>query len=121
MLRPGNWTKPTGGSPVRVIAGEPGSRPRSVVERRRAERSVESLFGGTERAGRRTTGREPSSPLGKDGRYEPVVQPGGGTREPDGVAAPLIARRNPAGGKLPPATHRKGGRGTGLASQAPRP
>jgi len=52
MLRPENWTRPAGASPVRVIAGEPGSRPRFVVERRRAERGVESLFGGSKRAGR---------------------------------------------------------------------
>ena len=38
-------------SPVRVSVGEPGSRPRFVVERRRAERGVESLFGGSKRAG----------------------------------------------------------------------
>ena len=61
MLRPGNWTKPAGASPVRVIAGEPGSRPRFVVERRRAERGVESLFGGSKRAGRSATRRESCS------------------------------------------------------------
>ena len=61
MLRPGNWTRPAGGSPVRVIAGEPGSRPRFVVERRRAERGVESLFGGSKRAGRSATRRESCS------------------------------------------------------------
>src|SRR5579872_2537124 len=55
MLRPESWTKPAGESPVRVIAGEPGSRPRFVVERLRAERGVESLFGGSKRAGRRST------------------------------------------------------------------
>jgi len=38
-------------SPTRVSAGAPGSRPRFVVERRRAERGVESLFGGSKRAG----------------------------------------------------------------------
>ena len=40
-----------GGSPVRVSAGAPGSRPRLVVVRRRAERGVESLFGGSKRVG----------------------------------------------------------------------
>ena len=38
-------------SPVPVGAGAPGSRPRFVVERWRAERGVESLFGGSKRAG----------------------------------------------------------------------
>ena len=38
-------------SPTRVSAGAPGSRPRFVVERRRAERGVESLFGGSKRVG----------------------------------------------------------------------
>src|SRR5215831_6660273 len=35
MLRPGNWTRPAGVSPARVIAREPGSRPRLVGETRR--------------------------------------------------------------------------------------
>jgi hypothetical protein len=51
MLRPENWTRPAGRGPVRVIAGEPGSRPLFVAERRRAEQGVESLFGGSKRAG----------------------------------------------------------------------
>jgi hypothetical protein len=61
MLRPESWTRPAGESPARVIAGEPGSRPRFVVERRRAERGVESLFGGSKRAGRSATRRESCS------------------------------------------------------------
>jgi len=44
MVRPESWIKPAGESPVRVGAGAPGSRPRFVVERRRAERGVKSLF-----------------------------------------------------------------------------
>ena len=44
MLRPGSWSRPAGASPVRVSIGAPGSRPRFVVERRRAERGVKSLF-----------------------------------------------------------------------------
>jgi hypothetical protein len=51
MLRLEDWSRPAGESPVRVGAGAPGSRPRFVVERRRAERGVESLFGGSKRAG----------------------------------------------------------------------
>jgi hypothetical protein len=52
MLRPESWSRLTGESPVRVGTGAPGSRPRFVVERRRAERGVKSLFGGSKRAGR---------------------------------------------------------------------
>lgn len=51
MLRLGSWIRPVGGSPTRVGAGAPGSRPWFVVERRRAERGVESLFGGSKRVG----------------------------------------------------------------------
>jgi hypothetical protein len=51
MVRLGSCVRPAGGSPVRVSAGAPGSRPRFVVERRRAERGVESLFGGSKRVG----------------------------------------------------------------------
>src|SRR5918996_2254554 len=51
VLRLEDWSRPAGGSPVPVGAGAPGSRPRFVVERRRAERGVESLFGGSKRAG----------------------------------------------------------------------
>ena len=42
MLRPESWTRPAGVSPVRVSADAPGSRPRFVIERSRAERGVES-------------------------------------------------------------------------------
>ena len=51
MVRLGSWVRPAGVSPVRVSAGAPGSRPRLVGEIRRAERGVESLFGGSKRAG----------------------------------------------------------------------
>ena len=51
MLRLEGCVRPAGVSPVRVGAGAPGSRPRFVAERWRAERGVESLFGGSERAG----------------------------------------------------------------------
>ena len=61
MLRPESWSRLTGESPVRVGTGAPGSRPRFVVERRRAERGVKSLFGGSKRAGRRTTRSESCS------------------------------------------------------------
>jgi hypothetical protein len=51
MLRLGRCVRPAGGSPVRVSAGAPGSRPRLEGEILRAERGVESLFGGSKRAG----------------------------------------------------------------------
>ena len=69
-VRPESWTRPAGASPVRVVAGEPGSRPRFVVERRRAERGVESLSGGSKRAGRSATRRESCS-LVRDTTGEP--------------------------------------------------
>jgi hypothetical protein len=51
MLRLGSCVRPAGGSPVRVSAGAPGSRPRSQGEIPWAERGVESLFGGSKRVG----------------------------------------------------------------------
>src|SRR6202035_3027322 len=72
MLRPESWSRLTGESPVWVGTGEPGCRPRFVVERRRAERGVESVFGGSKRAGcdcglvKATTG-EPSRSLHGEG------------------------------------------------------
>jgi hypothetical protein len=60
-LRPENWTSPAGESPVRVNAGEPGSRPRFVTERSRVEGGVKSLFGGSKRAGRSATRHESCS------------------------------------------------------------
>jgi hypothetical protein len=61
MLRPRSWTKPAGVSPVRVVAGGPGGRPRFVVVRWRAERGVESLFGGSKHVSRSATRRESCS------------------------------------------------------------
>ena len=52
VVRPRSCIELAGGSPVPVGIGAPGSRPRFVVERWRAERGVESLFGGSKRAGR---------------------------------------------------------------------
>ena len=61
MVRPESCIRPMGESPTRVIAGEPGSRPRSDREISRAERGVKSLFGGSKRAGRSVTRRESCS------------------------------------------------------------
>ncbi len=49
MLRAGRWTRPACVSPVRVNAGEPGSRPRSATARRRGA-SKASLEGASVRA-----------------------------------------------------------------------
>ena len=57
-MRPEGCPRPAGVSPVRVGIGAPGSRPRFVVETRRAERGVKSLFGGSKIAGRSAEGRE---------------------------------------------------------------
>jgi hypothetical protein len=51
MLRLASWIRPAGVSPVPVDAGAPGSRPQSLGEIFAAERGVESLFGGSKRAG----------------------------------------------------------------------
>ena len=86
MLRPENWTRPAGASPVRVNAGTPGSRPRFVAERRRAERGVKSLFGGSKRAGRSAirhefcslvtdTTEEPSRSRHGEGSIRPTGDP----------------------------------------------
>ena len=83
MLRPGSWIRPAGVSPVPVGAGAPGSRLRSLGEILAAERSVESPFGGSKRAGRsatrcescslvRITMREPSRSCHGEGHVCPV-------------------------------------------------
>ncbi len=51
MVRLESCVRPAGESPVRVSAGAPGSRPRLEGEIPRVERGVESLFGGSKRAG----------------------------------------------------------------------
>ena len=51
MVRLECRVRPAGESPVRVSAGAPGSRPRLEGEILMAKRGVESLFGGSERAG----------------------------------------------------------------------
>lgn len=61
MLRPASWTELAGESPVPVGTGAPGSRPRFVVEKRRAKRGVKSLFGGSKCAGRSAIRRESCS------------------------------------------------------------
>src|ERR1700728_3830582 len=72
VLRPGSWSRPAGESPARVGTGAPGSRPRFVAERRRAERGVESLFGGSKRAGRSV--KRTLQPRHSDnGRAEPLT------------------------------------------------
>src|SRR5262249_43990437 len=72
MLRPEGWTGLAGGSPVPVGTGAPGSRPRFVVETRRGERGVKSLFGGGKSAGR--SGKRTLEPRQiYNGRAEPLM------------------------------------------------
>ena len=78
MVRPGSWTRPTGVRPVRVIAGEPGSRPQSAGENPTAERGVKSLFGGSKNAGR---------------SFTRILQP---RQSNNGGAEPLMSRRRPS-------------------------
>jgi hypothetical protein len=77
MLRPESWIRLAGGSPVRVSVGAPGSRPRFVGEILRAERGVESLFGGSKHAGR---------------SIKRTLQP---RQSHNGSAEPLMSRRRP--------------------------
>src|SRR5690606_23670024 len=70
--------------PVRVDTGVPGSRSRFVVETRRAERDVKSLFGGSKHAGR---------------SVKRTLQP---RQTHSGEAEPVMPRRRPRpGGPVP--------------------
>lgn len=77
MLRPGSCVRPAGVSPVPVGTGAPGSRPQFVGEIWRAERGVESLFGGSKCAGR---------------SVKRTLQP---RQIHNGRAEPLMSRRRP--------------------------
>jgi RNA-directed DNA polymerase len=57
--------------------------------------------------------------VSKDRSYKPVVKSSGAQRESDGVVVPLIAGRNPAGGKGPDFGHASnGGKRKGMAGTA---
>jgi RNA-directed DNA polymerase len=57
--------------------------------------------------------------VSKDRRYKPMVKSGGAQRESDGVVVPLIAGRNPAGGKGPDFGRARGaGTGEGMTGTA---
>ena len=57
--------------------------------------------------------------VSEDRPDKPMVKPGGGKRESDGVVVPLIAGRNPAGGKGPDFGHvGDGGKHQGLTGTA---
>ncbi len=91
MLRPESWTRPVGASPTRVMAGEPGSRPRFVTERWRADRGVKSLLGGSKRAGRSAIRRESCSLVTVTTREPSRSRPGEGSIRPTGVPdKPLV-------------------------------
>jgi hypothetical protein len=95
MLRPESWTGLAGGSPVPVGTGAPGSRPRFVVETRRAERGVESLFGGSKCAGR---------------SVKRTLQP---RQNHNGRAEPLMSRRRRCPASPGPGSARRVSSGTG--------
>ena len=92
VVRPASWIRPAGVSPVWVGTGTLSSRPRFVVERRRAERGVKSLFGGSKITGRseselcslvRPTMGEPSRSCHGEGHVRQALfrgQPGGSLR-----------------------------------------
>jgi hypothetical protein len=104
MLRPESWSRLAGGSPVRVGTGVPGSGPRFVVEGRRAERGVKSLFGGSKRAGR---------------GFKRTLQP---RQTSNGGAEPLMSRRRPCpAGPAPgqPAGSSRGTEGCARAQSGP--
>ena len=77
LLRPTGCVRPAGVSPVPVGTGAPGSRPQFVGEIWRAERGVESLFGGSKIAGR---------------SVKRTLQP---RHSDNGRAEPLMSRRRP--------------------------
>lgn len=96
MLRPESCARPAGGSPVRVDTGVPGSRPQFVGEIWRAERGVESLFGGSKPA---------------DRSIKRILQP---RQRNNGGAEPLMSRRRPRpAGPVPGSQHVGSLRGTG--------
>ena len=96
MLRPASCPRPAGVSPVRVGVGAPGGRRRLVVERWRVERGVESLFGGSERAGC------DCSLVSEDRSYKPMVKSSGGQRESEGAMVVVIGvQKNAPGAKGP--------------------
>ena len=66
MVRRESCTVLAGASPVSVSAGAPSSRVQSWVERPRAERTVESLLGGSDEAGRNRVNAEQAS-----SKYQP--------------------------------------------------
>jgi RNA-directed DNA polymerase len=58
--------------------------------------------------------------VSKDRSYKPMVKSSGAQRESDGAVVPLIAGRNPAGGKGPDFGHAgNGGKRKGMAGTAP--
>jgi RNA-directed DNA polymerase len=76
------------------------------------ERHVRTVWFGTGEA-------RLASLVSKDRSYKPMVKSSGGKRESDGVVVPLIAGRNPAGGKDPDFGHvGDGGKREGMAGTA---
>jgi RNA-directed DNA polymerase len=77
------------------------------------ERHVRTVWVGTGEA-------RLASLVSKDRSYKPMVKSSGGQRESDGVVVPVMAGRNPAGGKGPDFGHvGDGGKREGMAGTAP--
>jgi hypothetical protein len=71
VVRRESCIDPAGGSPARVIAGEPGSRHQPAWETAQAERCVKSLtYGGSEAAGRNKVNASASSDSQPKGAWE---------------------------------------------------
>jgi hypothetical protein len=124
VVRPASSVRPAGVSPVPVGAGAPGSGPRFVVERRRAERGVESLFGGSDRAGRSVM-RTLQPRHNYNGRAEPLMsrrRPCSSRWVPDGVAGlpgvwAMARTEGLAGNRRGPSAHACVGQETGRISR----
>jgi len=124
MVRPESSAEPAGVSPVLVGAGAPGSRPRFMVERLWAERGVESLFGGSNHAGR-SIKRTLQPRQSYSGKAEPLMsrrRPGSSHRVPEGVAGfsgvgAMARMEGSVGNRRDPSVHAFVGQETGWISR----
>ena len=106
---------PPGASPAASSELQRGSRAAHVTAKATFDQlafrtcpwsSPSGVWGAARTHGLVRNRRDPSASLvSKDRSYKPVVKSSGGKRESDGVVVPLIAGRNPAGGKDPDFGH----------------
>ena len=125
MVRPESCVRPAGVSSAWVGTGTLSSRPRFVGQIWRAERGVESLFGGSKSAGR-SVKRTLQPRLIHNGRAEPLMSrrrprpagpvPGLSLR---GLSGVIGVQHNVPGGKGPDFGHASGGgKRVGMAGTA---